>query len=280
MRSIADARHLAVAVLACGAIVATPLQGQQPGRPRQGAIEGTVTDTLGAPLSLAYVRRAGAPSAVLCDDSGRFRLTDVEPGFNVIEVRRLGYVPGTFSVAVPVESALFVVVQLTPVPPVLDPVIVTEERLSPSLVERGFYERLRLRRLGAGAGTFITPEDLAARRPSRVTDALRGISGLEIRNHSDLAVPWGRTGQCIMSVWVDGVQIRDLYQFSAETPAERMGMVWSGPGGRVKGTGIDGFIKPNEVKAIEVYPSGPGTPPQFVALTGTCGAIVIWTRVD
>jgi hypothetical protein len=42
-------------------------------------------------------------------------------------------------------------------------------------------------------------------------------------------------------------------------------------------SGIDDFISPNAVEAIEVYPSAAATPAPF-QLPNTCGAVAFWLR--
>jgi hypothetical protein len=234
-----------------------------------------VTDTLGAPLALALVRRMGARSAVVCDDSGRFRLTDVSPGRNVIEVRRLGYVPSQFTVNVPADSALRVVIQLNAVPVVLEPLQVTSEGRSRSLVEHGFYERMRV---NTGA-TYITPEEFEALHPLHVTQVLQDRPGVKIGYKDRFAVPWDRTGSCILNVFVDGIEIK-LYRQQGKRVSYDFGQRAAQPEEPpIDPIGIDGFVQPSVVKAIEIYPSGAQVPPEFRTFN-SCGAIVIWTKVD
>jgi hypothetical protein len=46
----------------------------------------------------------------------------------------------------------------------------------------------------------------------------------------------------------------------------------------ITGIGLDEFILPSSIAAMEIYPSGAATPLEFRAANG-CGAIVIWTKV-
>ena len=47
-------------------------------------------------------------------------------------------------------------------------------------------------------------------------------------------------------------------------------------------TGPDDYVNeiatPNHIAAMEVYPRGVGAPPQYQALNGTCGIVLIWTK--
>ncbi len=237
------------------------LWGQQaPARP---AVEGKVTDTLGLPLPGAFVRRVGGRTAVVSDDSGRFRLTDVQVGSNAIEVRRLGYSRNRFTVDLNADSVAHVLVQLEPVAVLLDPLSVKANQIDSYLVAAGFYERLRHH---VGAGVFITPEEYQRLRPQHFSQVLSSRPGLRMTYRGTRAIPWDRSGDCILNVFVDGVAIRDLYT---------VGMYSK----QIEGIGIDGFVSPNVVVAVEIYPSGAGVPERFQTF-GRCGAIVIWTFSD
>ncbi|MDQ3697646.1 MAG: hypothetical protein M3373_06430 [Gemmatimonadota bacterium] len=69
-------------------------------------------------------------------------------------------------------------------------------------------------------------------------------------------IPIGRGG-CIMSVWVVGflVQKGDAFNLS--------GMMTASQGRSTMSMGIDRLVSANEVRAMEIYPSGPGTPMEF-----------------
>jgi hypothetical protein len=249
-------------------------------------ILGRVTDTLGAPLSYCFVRFAEASSAVMCDSAGGFRLAGVGNGPTTFEVRRLGYAPGRFTAVVVRDSSLFTI-QLVPLPTVVRPLTVTASSgpvLDPWLVEHGYYERMR-----AGvAGTFITPEALRRLNPQRVTQALQDQPGIRITysagrlSSGPIPLVWGRNF-CLLNVFVDGMEVKGVYTIPEGV---RRGGVsfygspgWTGGGAEsIGGTGIDAFLQPAMIAAMEVYPSGAGTPNEF-RTTNECGAIVIWTKI-
>jgi len=259
--------------------------GQQPPSQSRSVIIGWVTDTLGAPLPHCFVRLEGARAATLCDSVGRFRLPGLGHEVTTFEVRRLGYAPGRFSVMV-LGDSMQVSVQLVPVATVLPPISVTargEPGLNPSLVEHGFYRRLRF---GATA-MFITPEELERLRPQRSTQVLQDRPGIKITwsGGADERVPlvWGRNN-CLLNVFVDGLRITGIQDASG---TRRGGVSFSGAFSRppersdliiVTGVGLDAFIPPHTIAAIEIYPSGPSTPIEFRS-ANECGAIVIWTKV-
>jgi hypothetical protein len=251
-----------------------------------GLVVGRVTDTLGAPLSYCFVRIENAHSAVLCDSAGRFRLRGLSRELTTFEVRRLGYVPGRFTAMVLSDSMEFTI-QLVPVAAILRPITVAAPAapaFTPWLVEHGFYERMR-----AGVtGIFITPEELERLRPQRVTQVLQDRPGIKITfsggglNKEPITVVWGRNF-CLLNVFVDGIEVRGIY--TVPEGVRRGGVSfygkpgWTGGGGgSIGGMGIDAFLQPGVIAAMEIYPSGPNMPIEF-RTTNECGAIVIWTKV-
>ncbi len=266
----------AVVALLCAGLAA-PLAAQQ-----RFAITGTVTDTAGAALPYCYVRLGGAQGSILCDREGRFRLSDATFGTNTIEVRRLGYVPARFTVDVE-DTVLDVTIQLTPLPTQLQPVTVTATELNQSLAAEGFYERMRQREMGVGSGVFITPQEIEQLRPQHVTQLLSDRPAVKMGYTGELAIPWDRNGDCILNVFLDGIEVKNVYGTPENSiQGQRIGRGFGSRTGRVlpdriTGLGIDGLVGPEQVAAIEIYPSGPGVPQQFQVF-GSCGAIVIWTK--
>jgi hypothetical protein len=272
------------------ALLADRADAQQPPAQPAAVIVGRVTDTLGAPLPYCFVRLESAPSAVLCDSAGRFRLAGVSRELTTFEVRRLGYVPGRFTAMVLSDSMEFAL-QLVPVATVLRPIGVTAPAAPPYdpwLLERGFYERMR-----AGVtGMFVTPEELERLKPQRVTQVLQDRPGIKITRteavgSEPIALVWGRN-YCLLNVFVDGIEIRGAYDMNEGK--RRGGVSFYGSPGfrrqgandmattRITGMGIDAFLPPHTLAAMEIYPSGPNTPIEF-RTTNECGAIVIWTKV-
>ncbi len=285
---------IAVGAFAAGcSILAAGAAAQEPSRQPDAIIVGRVTDTLGAPLPFCFVRLENAPSAMLCDSTGRFRLTGLSHDLMTFEVRRLGYVPGRFTAMVVSDSMQFTI-QLAPVPTILRPIRVTAPAapdFSPWLSERGFYRRMR----EGLTGMFITPEELDRLKPERVTQVLQDRPGLKITRSEavggeSIPLVWGRNF-CLLNVFVDGIEIRGVYDmnegrrrggvsFFGSPGFRQLGAVGASgmPTTRIEGLGIDVFIQPHAIAAIEIYPSGPLTPIEF-RTTNECGAIVIWTKI-
>jgi len=291
MRSAAlRSLQLLVLSVSVAAVLAHHASAQEPARNPATVIVGRVTDTLGAALPYCFVRVENAPSAVLCDSTGRFRLAGLSRELTTLEVRRLGYVPGRFTAMVLSDSMEFTI-QLVPVATVLRPIRVAAlpaPAFNPWLVEHGFYERMR-----AGVtGMFVTPEELERLRPERVTQVLQDRPGLKISKSEvvgaeSIPLVWGRNF-CLLNVFVDGIEIRGVYDMNEGkrrggvsfygSPGFRQLGASGMPSDRITGLGIDAFIQPHAISAIEIYPSGPNTPIEF-RTTNECGAIVIWTKV-
>ncbi len=89
-----------------------------------------------------------------------------------------------------------------------------------------------------------------------------------------------------MTVWLDGQRVFPTGSQSGAAMGSGLGVTGGGGGGsltlapRIGASDVTGLnmIGINEVAAVEIYPSPSGTPPQFQALTGTCGAIVVWSK--
>jgi hypothetical protein len=57
-------------------------------------------------------------------------------------------------------------------------------------------------------------------------------------------------------------------------------MVWV-DGQRVPGAELDEVIKPEEIAAIEFYPSSAGIPAQYLERANRlCGLILVWTKTQ
>lgn len=252
-----------LAVIAAAASAGRSAVGQD----RSSALWGVVRDTAGQPLPMVMVTVAlQAERRAFTDSLGGFRLDAVPPGVHRVEFRRIGFVPAAFDVVVPPAPGRSVTVVLESLPLRLDTITVAGRVVYDGLARVGFYERQRQREIGLGTATFLGPEEIEARHALYTTQLLYGINGLHIVFVGSRPIPMGRTRQCVLATFVDGQEV-ELYEGRR--------------GGPVGGIGLDLFIHPGAIRAIEVYPSGPGTPVQFQSTRAAgCGAIVIWTKVN
>lgn len=113
----------------------------------------------------------------------------------------------------------------------------------------GFYQRQE-----SGPGIFISRVEIDAQRPAKVSDLLRGRSGVRlVQVGSDTEVvasrpQHGYSDSCLPSLYIDGT-----------------------PHGSGK---LNLIVPPHQIEGIEVYLRSV-TPSKF---SSNCGSIVIWTR--
>jgi hypothetical protein len=224
-----------------------------------GALRGVVRDS--SRQAIPQVRVSVSPDTTryaTTDSSGAFFMPGVAAGLRRVHFRRLGFAPASFSVLVEADEEVVLQVELAPLPTRLE-LIEVSRPFSPALGRVGFYERRRQRELGILAGTFITPEEIQARRAPKLTYLLESIPGLII----DREIPRGRAvgrdfRRCQMAVFLDGIEL------SVED---------------VRG-GINQLVNVFDVGAIEVYTSPSWSPERFQStrINNPCGSIVIWTR--
>jgi Carboxypeptidase regulatory-like domain/TonB-dependent Receptor Plug Domain len=211
---------------------------------------GTVVDSAGAPLAGAAV--AVLPDRVLqatTDDSGRFVIEGVPAGPVRLAVRRLGYAPRTFTVAVRPAGLVPVQLSLSPAAFALQPVTVADS--APDAWMQTFDLRRRTER-----GYFITRSDIERSQARSTFELLRRIPGVRIAN--------GRWGPVV------------LFERGGT------GGVACTPQLFIHRMAYDGSLEdfpPDDVEAMEIY-TGISTVPVELqsARAHTCGAIVIWTR--
>jgi len=121
-------------------------------------------------------------------------------------------------------------------------------------------------RRATGVGVFFTRADIERRQPQRTVDLFRGVSGVRVmagegitrlvssRGASSLrAGTGGRSGVCIMQVFLDGLK--------ASTPA----------------LSVD-ELTPEMIEAIEIYRGASEVPARFNTLETACGVVIFWTR--
>ncbi len=239
------------------------ISAASPAAQELGTLTGTVITVAQRPLAAAQVRMVGSDNVILTDIDGRFRLPNLWPGTQTLEVRMLGY--SRVRLEVEIEPGLTRNVQVTLVMEAvaLSPVEVTEESaLSPGL--RGFYER-RAR----GSGHFFTREQITKMHPRVVTDVLRRVPGVQIQS---VAGPYETSNLVRMGRATGGLGARAcpvlFYVNGAPFPL-------------TADLAINQFIAPDDIEAIEVYTGTSRIPPQFSSNmhNSRCGVIAIWTRI-
>lgn len=259
--------NLGVALCLCaGTATSQPLR----------VIHGTVFDTRDIPVPLVNVTVTGGAKAI-SDDSGHFRLEISHRNRVVFDLKRLGYTPSRFSLDAGGDTAISVL--LLPSAQQLAAVDVKETAKSAPTIA-GFEDRMRARQRAAGTGYFVTAADIEAKNPMRATQAVETVPGISVRRTSlDKYAIYGRAvgtgGDCLATVWLDGVQIAG----GAQPVYDRIGrrMVAS-----QELTEVDAYLLPGEIAGVEVYARGIMAPPQFLPPgdpnATRCAIVAFWTK--
>jgi protocatechuate 3,4-dioxygenase beta subunit len=236
-------------VTASGAIPGAPGSGASVPR-RRGVLTGRVLDKAGVPLSRVRVSVDGDTAFAMSGSDGRFTLRNVRPGTRSIMARRLGFEPADAVVAIHSASPTDITVRLGDFVPVLDTVRITAPAVQIGLEKVGFTRRKSL-----GTGYYLTPEEINRRNALELPDLLTMAPMLRRQTVDGHQVIMGRPqggGNGCVNYIVDGVP-------------------WTGGG-------IEDFIRPSEIGAIEVYSTG-FTPGQFMSAIAQCETVAIWTKM-
>jgi len=245
-----------VLALAPAAGLASPAGAQQP----TSVVVGVVVDTEGRPLANAQVV-VGSGLQATTQSSGHFRLDGVPAGIQLLEVHFVGY--HAFQVVLEVQPEELIRVELTLT---VDPVALEEVRasatggLSPEL--QGFHQRR-----SRGNGHFFTREQITRMQPRSFTDVLRRVPGLQIHNASG---PFGNS---------QVVQMGRATGIAGQRQCPVLFYMNGAPFPVSTDVGINTFIRPEDIAAIEVYSGASSVPAQFHSANhnSRCGVIVIWT---
>jgi len=256
--------HLSSLASTAGLQLAEPdepliVNGGNPGAPgsgtvtsvarRRGVLTGRVLDKAGVPLSRVRVSVDGDTAFAMSGSDGRFTLRSIRPGTRSIMARRLGFEPADAVVAIHSASPTDVTVQLGDFIPVLDTVRIFAPAVQIGLEKVGFTKRKAV-----GTGYYLTPDDIKNRNALQLPDLLTMAPMLRRQTVDGRQVimgrPQGGSNGCVTYI-VDGVP-------------------WTGGG-------IEDFIRPSEIGAIEVYSTG-FTPAQFMNAIGQCETVAIWTK--
>lgn len=207
----------------------------------------------GEPLGGAQVRIPARNMAQSSNDAGVAHIRGIPAGSHMVEITRVGYqtekLVMEFSPGQVVEGEIEMMVE----PLALDSLQVTAVQRSPRLSRNGFYDREQM-----GFGTFLSREQIQARRYVRGTQVVQGVERTRLRptnTASGYAILQKRFGgDCHVLVWIDGGQ----------ATAEDLGNLMS-----------------DQIEAMEVY-HGEHLPMQFNQIGrrgfSHCGAVVVWTR--
>jgi len=186
--------------------------------------------------------------------SGGFVLQAPGPGSYYVRAEKLSYTTVTDGIFdfMNEQAEMSVVLFMLPQPTELEgiDVQVAREQQRRRLRSSGFYDRA-----ATGIGRFIGPEEMERRPVFDFADFLRGIPGVTFQNESIQFRGGGLDGEpCNPNIYIDGARV--FAEF-----------------------GITTLILPEQVAGIEVYRGVAQTPLEWGGLNGTCGTLLIWTKL-
>jgi len=241
---IPPSRILAPALLAALATTIAPASA-----PGQGALRGRVIDSeMGTPLAGATVQVGKAGPVVKTDTGGNFVAQNVTPGITAIEIRQIGYEPGTFDVRIPLSGVVEGVFPLD-FNGFMLPAVVVEARAEKLVARYSDFEHRRHLRLGA----YLRWDELHKQAYNSIGDALRTVPGVRMQcdqQRFECFAYMARTPQCQPTWYVDGVEV---HSFHENTPI-------------------------NDVYGIEIYRGAGEIPAEFGGSNAACGVIAVWTK--
>jgi hypothetical protein len=206
-------------------------------------VSGVVRTDGGRPLADVELRVVNSRPFTRTDELGRFTLSGLPAGTQLLAVRRIGYLVGDVAVELRADRTTRQDVVLRRVVS-LDSIRV--------VARRSRFADFEYRRKNSPVGRFITAGEIARQHPSELGILVQRLGGFNIVGVGPMAQVYsnsarvGRPSCKEANVVIDGVD---------QAPVN--------------------FVSPNEVAAIEVYPEAAGAPGQYRA---ECGLIVIWTK--
>ena len=218
--------------------VAAPLTGT-------ASVAGVVRGVGGLPLGEAQLRVLGARGTTISDARGRFSLSDLPAGTQVLEVRRIGYLLAQQPVELRSGRTVTQDVQLRR--------IVTLDSIR-VLAQRSRYREFEFNRKANRFGKFLTVDSIEKRHPLFTSDLFRVTPGFRVMGFGLDAVVASSRGAssisratCAANVVIDGMPHMEI-----------------------------NLISPFDIGAMEIYRPGDPAPVQYNE--GSCGVIVIWTK--
>ena len=203
-------------------------------------INGSVTllDSLGVAVDRA-----------LSDSAGNFELAGPHPGPFSIKGRGVGYQGFPVPVTLVEGSEVSADVYLRPNPLLLEPLLVSAERIRTELERQGFFRRREI-----GHGFFLTPSHLKARPPISEAEVLGRVRFVEIDRswNGSRALLRSRGDTCNPAILIDNLIVK-------------------------KGDSLEDHVNFADIVAVEVFRGTAEIPPELALGFEECGVIMIWT---
>lgn len=196
-------------------------------------------------------------SMIATDSTGMFSFGNIDLDRFYIKAKRIGYAEAlTGPLRIPTSDTLKMIIKLDAQEITMDEVVVREKFTEEWLENEGYYKRKEI-----GMGHFLKVDELKDRTFGNVSQILRTIPGIviyptsnnikngefgpQIYSNRSLAIGGGQ-----VTVYLDGI------------PLDSAGI-------------IDSF-NPNDIAAVEFYPSTSTAPAQYSLRAG--GVLLVWTK--
>lgn len=217
-------------------------------------------------VSGAELQVKGTNIRAISDSNGAFRLSGMEAGDVVLQVRRVGFIAQDFHMTLAAGRSRRVMLELPRVPQALPDVTIPGAFEKPArYANTSKYDEFFARKAN-GIGTFITREEIDSKFKARTEELLQTIPGVLIRQHgTQWYVQFQRCG---------GARIPGSIN-RGRAPSDRI-IVFIDGAYAPEGTDQLGELNPAQIEAIEVY-KGPSELPAD-ARGQACGAIYVWLR--
>jgi carboxypeptidase family protein len=220
---------------------------------RLAAVQGRVTNKAGEPVEGAQVAVAGTATLGLTKADGTFSLSGLPSGTVEVVVRKLGLAQSTRAVPLTKREPRRLNVVMDAVQVLA--AIKIEGKLDAGLQKAGFLDRKKM-----GNGQFISPDDIARRKPEYFTDLMQTMSGFRV-----VEANGGRVVQATRSTGGAGDGCVNV--FIDRSPFQVMS-----PGD------LDAVLRLADLGAVEAYPSATDTPAEFQVTGRGCATLVVWTK--
>jgi Carboxypeptidase regulatory-like domain/TonB-dependent Receptor Plug Domain len=220
------------------------------------------------------------------DAEGRWHLSATQRGVYHISVRRLGYHPMVSpALTLGGDAVVPMDLRLQPMPVALAAVNARAVAVRRNLEYNGFFDRQK-----GNFGHFVSPEDIERRQPSRITDLLTAIPGVQLmpgRGGTVGAAQIGLRGSsvtdgalCRPRVYVDGVMYTRGDSRTVRARSSDANERADAEQRIDEALSLDDIGHPSTIAGIEVYRSATQVPVRFggTSVETLCGVIVIWTH--
>jgi hypothetical protein len=210
-------------------------------------VSGVVRDAAGAPVAdveVGVIRGERLQQFVTTAADGTFLLSGFSSGLVPLRIRRLGYAIQFMDVDSRTPAATSLQIVLREVASQLDEVLIAadDRKLSE------YYQRKQQR---SSFARFLEHSEILRLGARNSSDLFRTVPGVVISTSTGGNII--RVRGCQPMVWIDGQ--------------------------RVPGAELDEVIRPNDIAAIEFYPSNAGIPAQYTERGNRlCGSVLVWTR--